>query len=474
LKFNGSLRRTLLFAFILIISLLSAINFYSLQFMYSNHRETEKLLDTIFHTTTLSTMLGSNHQLLTNAINYRDGDLISRFTGDIEETVAYIINLDRSMLQFARDAEDMNAYYEFINIQKSVLVYREKSLVLTRQFLGERGSRVQLYDALYELKNLKETVSDLQNDLLFRQSVYIQSFYDKTRDQIARGLYMLIFTVLVLCVFFSFRISRRVSVPIHDLVQKAAVIGSGRYDSLKTPPGTNKEIALLIDSFNEMSMQLKQRHKIERKLQEEEVKNLQMENMLSRSEMKLLQSRINPHFLFNTLHMITTLTQIEEAPQTEQMIASLSNLLRYILKKADQETSLAEELSIVRDYMNIQTARFGSRIRFSLDIEENSIIHGLEPKKGSGMLAISCRRKNSKGRKMLEIVIADDGVGMDESTLEEVSNVERSLRSGEHLGIANTIRRLELLSPDSSVSIESTRGKGTTIQLLLPAEEAAI
>ncbi len=462
--------------------------------MYRNHRETEKLLDTIFHTTTLSTMLGSNHQLLTNAINYRDENLISRFTGDIEETVAYITNLDRSMLQFARDAEDMNAYYEFIKIQKSVLVYREKSLVLTRQFLSERGSRVQLYDALYELKNLKDSVSDLQNDLLFRQSVFIQSFYDKARKQIARGLYILIgltFTVLVLCIFFSFVISRRVSVPIHDLVQKAELIGSGRYDSLKTPPGTNKEIALLIDSFNDMSIQLKQRLTIERKLQEEEVKNLQMENMLSRSEMKLLQSRINPHFLFNTLHMITTLTQIEEAPRTEQMIASLSNLLRYILKKADQETSLAEELSIVNDYMNIQTARFGSKIHFSLNIEEkskgislpalslqpfveNSIIHGLEPKKGSGTLSISCRRREEKGKEMLEIVIADDGVGMDESTLGEVCNVERSLRSGEHLGIANTIRRLELLSGESSVSIESARGKGTTVHLLLPAEEAAI
>ncbi len=488
---NGSLRRTLLLAFILVIILLSAINLYTLQFLYRYHKDTEKLLDTLFQTTTLSTMLGENHQRITNAINYRDTGLIDEFIKEIELTTAYVANVDKAMLMYAYESGDMNSYYKFLDIQKSVLAYRDKGLVLTRQYLSEQVARAQLYDALYELKNLKDFVADLQNELLFRQSLFIQTFYEKSRGLIVQGVFALIIvtiTVLALCFYFSLVISRRISLPIHELGQAAIAIGRGEHESVRIPHGTNNEIALLAKSFNAMSQQLKTRQDIERKLQENEMRNLQMENMLRSSEMKLLQSRIHPHFLFNTLHMVATLTQIEEAPQAEQIIVSLSNLLRYILKNVDQKTLLNEELSVITDYMNIQIARFGNKITYKLKVEpgiehtplpalsiqpfvENSIIHGLEPKKGKGTLSISCSRIQSDSNEMLKITISDNGIGMSPTMLQEIQDVNRSLQEGTHLGIANTVRRLELVSKESRVFIESTLGEGTTVQIVVPIED---
>lgn len=487
----GSLRRSLLLAFILIIFLLSGVNVISLRMMYENRRRTERLLDTLFLSTSLSTEFGESHQLITNAINYQDKELIEDFRQAIDNTVRHTNELDRAILRFSESTDDMNTYYQFIEVQKAVLTYRDKSLVLAAQFVSDAVKRVKLYDILYELKNLKTDTVGLQSDLLFRQSRYIQGSYEEARRQIGRSMWAMTsvtVVVLALCILFSVVISRRVSVPIHRLVEKAAEIGSGEFDTMETPEGTNREIVRLIASFNDMSRQLLQRQEIEQRLREEEVKNLQMENLLNRSEMQLLQSRINPHFLFNTLQMISTLTQIEEAPGTEKMIASLSNLLRYILKKGNQQTTLKEELSIIEDYMHIQTARFGGRITYQLELEEglessplpalsiqpfveNSIIHGLEPKKGKGNLRIICRSmEEHPGELMMEITIDDDGVGMDEKKLEAILDSERSLKRGEHLGVANTLRRFEIAYGKGRVNIESEEGKGTRVSLSIPVQ----
>lgn len=487
---SGSLRRSLLLAFVLIIVLLSGVNVISLRLMYENRRSTEKLLETLFLSTNLSTEFGESHQLITNAINYQDRGLVEDFRRSIEGTVRHTRELDRAMLRFAESTGDMNTYYRFLEVQKAVLTYRDRSLVLSAQFISDAVKRVQLYDILYELKTLKNDTVELQSDLLYRQSLYIQGRYEEARQQIGRSIWAMTgvtIAVLALCILFSVAISRRVSVPIHLLVEKAGEIGSGEFGTLETPGGTNREIARLITSFNHMSRQLLQRQEIEQRLREEEVKNLQMENLLNRSEMQLLQSRINPHFLFNTLQMISTLTQIEEAPGTEKMINSLSSLLRYILKKGNQETTLGEELAIIEDYMHIQTARFGGRISYHLELEpeleaaplpalsiqpfvENSIIHGLEPKKGKGALHISCIRS---GEETITITISDDGAGMAQEKLEEVLDTERSLSRGEHLGVANTLRRFEIAYGKGHVAIESEEGKGTRVRLTIPLQESA-
>lgn len=102
-------------------------------------------------------------------------------------------------------------------------------------------------------------------------------------------------------------------------------------------------------------------------LHKEELERVEMEKQLEAARLEFLKSQINPHFLFNTLNMISCTAKLEKAGTTEKMIASLSSLFRYNLKMSEQVVFLEQELKIVDDYIYIQKMRFGGRIRYERD-----------------------------------------------------------------------------------------------------------
>ena len=94
-----------------------------------------------------------------------------------------------------------------------------------------------------------------------------------------------------------------------------------------------------------------------------------MEKQLDEVRLQMLKNQINPHFLFNTLNMIASTAQIEDADTTEKMIHALSRLFRYNLKSTDSVMPLERELKVVQDYMYIQQMRFGSRVSHNFRVE---------------------------------------------------------------------------------------------------------
>ena len=148
---------------------------------------------------------------------------------------------------------------------------------------------------------------------------------------------------------------------------------------------------------------LKEKNEMAERLHKEEVERIEMEKRLDAARLELLKSQINPHFLFNTLNMISCMAKLEEAQTTERMISSLGNLFRYNLKTSEQIVPLERELKVVQDYMYIQQMRFGSRISHDLRVEvdggetmipaftlqplvENAIIHGIARKEEGGRI----------------------------------------------------------------------------------------
>jgi len=159
--------------------------------------------------------------------------------------------------------------------------------------------------------------------------------------------------------------------------------------------------------------------------------------------------QLNPHFLFNTLHAVSSL--IHEDPEAaDQMIARLSELLRMSLDRSKpQEVPLNEELAFLDRYLAIELTRFSDRLHVAKQIEsgvldalvpylilqplvENAIRHGIEPREDAGHLAISARRNDGK----LEMRVTDDGAG-----LADVSAAQRK----EGIGLSNTRSRLRHL-----------------------------
>jgi two-component sensor histidine kinase len=166
------------------------------------------------------------------------------------------------------------------------------------------------------------------------------------------------------------------------------------------------------------------------RLQEEQASNL--EALARESELTALKAQINPHFLFNTLHAISTLVT-RDPDGVQRMIARLSTLLRYALESTStQEVTLGREMEFLEDYLEIQRIRFEDRLEVNVDVDpaivdaqvpslvlqplvENAVKHGASNAKGVGRVEIQARREGAE----LVLEVRDNGPGLEEGEIEE-------------------------------------------------------
>jgi two-component system LytT family sensor kinase len=210
----------------------------------------------------------------------------------------------------------------------------------------------------------------------------------------------------------------------------------------------------------------------ERKLEEQD-------RLLMEARLAALTSQINPHFLFNTLNSVSSLIRTDPN-QARVMVVRLSKVLRRLLRKHENFSTLREELSFIDDYLSIEVVRFGEKLRFEKDVAdntldmlvpsmllqplvENSIKHGLSSKVDGGAIRIHANRI---GRK-LYILVEDDGVGIPESKLGTL------LDSG--IGVTNVNERLKVLfGSQYRMWVESQPGRGTQIHIEVPELESGL
>lgn len=221
------------------------------------------------------------------------------------------------------------------------------------------------------------------------------------------------------------------------------------------------------------------------RIMEEEQTRAELEKALKESELKALQSQINPHFLFNTLNTISRLALLEGAGKTQKVAFALSELLRYSLRRIDGVVTLKEELDHVHRYLLIQQVRFGDRIQSDIQVEpaalalelplltlqplvENAVNHGLEPRVEGGVLTIGAEA-NETG---VHLTIADNGEGMSRGRVREIQEWIRdstAIPQDGNIGIVNVHRRLQHFFGESYYfRLQATPGKGTRVDLRLP------
>ncbi len=203
-------------------------------------------------------------------------------------------------------------------------------------------------------------------------------------------------------------------------------------------------------------------------------------------EYQMLQSQINPHFLYNTLNSIKWMASIQNATGIPEMTTALSRLLKSIAKDERQRVPIQTELDFLNDYYTIQKYRYGGSItmdvsladdaltnneilRFTLQpIVENAIFHGIEPKGAAGAVGIRVR-KNSDGNVCIDVT--DDGVGMDSETVAQLLTGEKKSSSNffRDIGISNVHKRLQYEYGEAyGLSFSSEIGKYTTVTVTLP------
>jgi two-component system LytT family sensor kinase len=206
--------------------------------------------------------------------------------------------------------------------------------------------------------------------------------------------------------------------------------------------------------------------RIEHRLQEQE-------KLLMAAQMEALASQINPHFLFNTLTSISSL--IRSQPETARMlIVKLSGLLRRLLRSQEHFVTLREELEAIDEYLDIESIRFGPKLRIEKSIDpdtldvvvpsmllqplvENSIKHGLAPKIGQGRITIRSSRQN--GHAIIDVI--DNGVGV------AADPVDRVKTGG--IGLRNVNERLRVIyGANYTLQLDSVPGEGTCARIVIP------
>ncbi|HWI61025.1 MAG TPA: sensor histidine kinase, partial [Symbiobacteriaceae bacterium] len=301
-------------------------------------------------------------------------------------------------------------------------------------------------------------------------------------------------SVALVALAFAWSFASGVTGPLRNLSRAAGRIAQGDLEGppVSTAPMAGDEVQVLGSAFNHMQEnlrrhvgELKEKAELERRLQAEELENLEMHSLLREAELRALQSQVNPHFLFNTLNMVAKMAFIEGSERTQSLLETVADLLRYSLRDLDRPVTLGQEVAQVERYMTIQGQRFRDRIRFVTQVDEesfatpipcltlqplveNALIHGIGSREEGGVVELLVRRSLYQ----VEILVRDDGVGIDPLRVQKLNEGTAGAAGSGHttgLGLQNVRRRLELFyGGEATLRIASSPGAGSTIIIRLP------
>lgn len=290
-----------------------------------------------------------------------------------------------------------------------------------------------------------------------------------------------IFTILLfssgvlMLIYFVF--SNRISKPIRLLQKGMREIQQGNFDT-RVSISRKDEFGILADGLNRMAEQLN-----------EYVEQVYVAEIKQReTELNMLKSQIQPHYLYNTLDIIRMTAVSNEDEQTAEMIECLGSQLRYLIEGENDMVLLEEELQNIKDYFYIMKIRYEGRIKMKISVSkslkkvsvlklimqplvENAMKHGLRDKQGEGFIWVTVKQRGLD----LEISVMDDGVGMDEERLRSLKNQIGGEDHRKHqkkeggIGLSNVNERVQKkYGSIYGLDVESTQGVGTIVKLRIP------
>lgn len=258
--------------------------------------------------------------------------------------------------------------------------------------------------------------------------------------------------------------------PLRQMLHTIGSIGSGDF-SVRMDETPYTETTAISHAFNDMA------DRLDTLFQEVYQRGL----LLRDAEIHQLESQIQPHFIFNILELINVRCMVAGQPAICTTVQNLAQLLRAsVVNHGKQIITLQEELDSVKYYLALQKERFEEKLQYTVDVEddkllgcylpkltiqplvENSIVHGLEPKRHGGWVRVSIWEEEDA----VYIRVHDDGVGFDPSAIPQPGSDDKHHT---HVALHNIERRFQLLYGEPyGMSIKSEPGHGTSIVLTLP------
>lgn len=403
---------------------------------------------------------------------------ISNLVGSRASKGAVFIDLNYSAISELCDQNSIgDKGYVFIVDQDGNIVYHPQQQQLYNELQTEN------IEAVMNAKTDTVTVGEGEHE-----KIYTISRSDKTgwtvvgcmnvaellkSSRQAQRIYVICAAgLIILSLILSRVLARNITYPIQRLRDSMKKVQTGEFPTTDIEVSSENEIGSLTKSFNVMT------HRIAELMEQ----NIHEQEQKRKSELKALQSQINPHFLYNTLDSIIWMAEGKKNEEVVLMTASLARLLRQSISNEDELVSVGQEAEYARSYLTIQKMRYKDKLEFQIDISpavsgvkiiklvlqpiiENAIYHGLKYKDSKGLLVVHGYQEGEKA--VLEV--EDNGVGMDEETLAHIFEKHKVNYHSNGVGVYNVQKRLKLYyGEEYGIVYKSRRNEGTKAVITIP------
>jgi len=319
--------------------------------------------------------------------------------------------------------------------------------------------------------------SDMHNVVLLQivsmRNVTYQA--DKLKNTIIFISSIIVLILILVIIAFSLYITRPLKVIENCMIQ----VSKGDF-SVRSHVRSKDEIGQISNTFNYMTEQIGQLIK----------ERYQLRLKFKDAQLKSLHAQINPHFLYNTLQAIGSVACDNEVFEVDNMLRTLSNMLRYTIKSGGNIVTLKDEINNVKNYLSLQKFRFEEKLNYSIDIPENlysikvpklilqpivenSIVHGIEKLKKPGNISILCRLEKD----ICTVIVRDNGVGMEQADINKLQRYFNSYNENlldedeKKIGLYNVYQRMLLLYDKKfSMHISSNKMQGVEVRLNIPID----
>lgn len=337
-----------------------------------------------------------------------------------------------------------------------------------------------LYNDIYILTELVQ--DDIQH-YIYYQTKSIEHLKTQLNQEVERVIIISVLLggcIVVVVILTASAILNSITRPIQELCRITSQIAEGNFSD-RARMQTEDELEVLSDSVNDMSENLEV---MVHQIKEDERK-------MRRAELRLLQEQINPHFLYNTLDTIVWLIEGDDPDKAVDIVVALSEFFRMVLSKGKEYISIREEEAHIQGYLEIQQVRYQDILDYEIAIDpelyqyrilkltlqplvENSLYHGIKYKRAKGKIWVTgtMQRGALPGGDRILLCVQDNGAGMDSEEVERLqAEIQKPCKETEKgFGLANVNERIRMnFGMEYGMTIESEKGSGTKVSILIPA-----
>ncbi len=472
-KSSRSIKKTIQFSYVLIITLMILPTIYSVSVSRTYTNRYDKIITNVSRANRLN-------QMVKIEISDEIWDIVAGKKLFSEGRQYEIISNIRDGIKEMAVSTELVENRQYLEVSSRALITLENYVDLLGKQIESSSPVADNEIILEEVRGVASLIYDILQDFIVAE---IESA-SKTNDTIKKSysfltLIQMLITAIVIGIALSTltSVSEKIRKPIMRLETLSSEIAEGNLEARAVMPFV-KELDHLTLNLNGMAEKIKD-------LIDENIKEQQN---FQKAQMKALQAQITPHFLYNTFDTIIWLAESNRSEEVIEITRAFSNFFRISLSKGHEWITVEQEIEHINSYLTIQKIRYRDILDYSIFVEdgvkgypvlklilqplvENAIYHGIKNKRGRGNLKVCVSMEDNR----LYFSVEDNGIGMTEDTIHNIYSELNSRADTENLqsvyGLFNVQKRLELYYDEKiTLQINSGYGKGTVVSFSVPAE----